>query len=108
MQPPIPGWVTPSSYPTVLPTPVPSAWGLGALPPAAPAEERGEVHEEVTQDPTQEDVTELDAHKNAILAFPVMAGSADYVVTIGAYLWAPMTVTQMEFVARYFNNTRRV
>jgi hypothetical protein len=64
--------------------------------------------DEVSQDPATELVTELAPYAKAESMIPVAATADDYTLSIGAVLWAPLTVKTVEFTGHYFNRTRRV
>ena len=47
-------------------------------------------------------------YENAELVVPIGREARDYRLTLGAYLWAPLTIASAEWTGQYFNRTRRV
>jgi len=63
---------------------------------------------EATQDPDITSVKELVPVPEGTFELSVMAGQGDYGLAVGAYLWAPLTITQIDYDMHYLNRTRRV
>lgn len=106
--PSVPGWPFSSAPPAVRPIPGNLAWDFGAIPPPQEDVQYGEFQEEAIQNPLTEDVVELVPFDRAVFSLPVMAPRDGYAAAFGSYLWAPLTVVQVEYECRYFNTTRRV
>lgn len=53
-------------------------------------------------------ITDAAPYETATLTVPVGREARDYRLTVGTYLWAPLTITTVEWVGQYFNRTRRV
>lgn len=47
-------------------------------------------------------------YEAAELVVPIGHEARDYRLTIGSYLWAPLTIADAEWTGQYFNRTRRV
>lgn len=107
-----PGWPSGLTYtPTVqLPAPTGPQVPVAFLPTAPAAVEERELGEAdyALQDPATEVVTELANMPDAVFTLPILAKRGEYSVRVGSHLWAPLTITQIEYVGRYFNNIRRV
>lgn len=53
-------------------------------------------------------IVDAGAYEEANLVVPIGRESRDYRLSVGAYLWAPLTIVGVEWTGQYFNRTRRV